>query len=96
MEEGKSLKVNIPIGDRKYTLNIRPEQEEIVRAAARKSNELIYKISSTSPGRDIVDITSFALLQLALKVVEFEQDRELDNLQKEIKALNNQLDSYLK
>lgn len=96
MEESKSLKVNIPIGDRKYTLNIKPEQEEIVRAAAKRSNELIYKITSSSPGRDMVDITSFALLQLAIKVVEHEQDRELDNFKQEIKSLNSQLDNYLK
>ena len=96
MGESNLLKVNISIGDRKYTLNIKPEQEELVRAAARKSNELIYKITSSSPGRDVVDITSFALLQLALKVVEHEQDKELDNLQEDIKVLNAQLTNYLK
>lgn len=96
MEESKSLRVNISIGDRKYTLNIKPEQEEVVRAAAKKSNELLHRVSSSSAGRDVVDITSFALLQLAIKVVEYEQDKELDNFKQEIKTLNNQLDNYLK
>ncbi|AFU67557.1 hypothetical protein P700755_000534 [Psychroflexus torquis ATCC 700755] len=65
---GDKLKIKLSIADRVYPLNIRPEQEEGLRKAAKRINEVIKKFEQDYAVRDKQDVLAMSALQFAAEI----------------------------
>jgi cell division protein ZapA len=94
MEEEKQ-RIKITIAERQYPLTIHPSEEESMRIAVGKIREMVEFYKSKFKDRDVQDALSMSVLQFAVKLVKMEQNKELDNLVEDLKALDRQLDEYI-
>jgi Cell division protein ZapA. len=88
-------RIKIEIADRSYPLNIKPEDEEVIRLAAKKINERINYYKNKYPSQDYQDTLSMILLQFAISLIGLEQNNELNGLLNELKLLDKKLNEYI-
>jgi len=94
----EKLKIKVTIGDRVYPLTIKSDgEEEGVRKAVKKINNLIKKFEENYEVRDKQDVLAMCALQFAslqeVKSIYNEQDGEkIENKLKQMSAL---LDTHL-
>ena len=96
MEE--KLKIKVTIGDRVYPLTIKSEgEEEGVRKAVKKINDLIRKFEENYEVRDKQDVLAMCALQFAslqeVKSIYNEQDGEL--IENKLQQMSVLLDTHL-
>ncbi|MFT5238713.1 MAG: cell division protein ZapA (FtsZ GTPase activity inhibitor) [Flavobacteriaceae bacterium] len=91
------LKIKLSIADRIYPLTINPSQEEGLRLATKKIEEMIKRFEKSYAVRDKQDVLAMCALQLAAQVEQKEIDKENDTEQVEEKlsALNQLLQDHL-
>lgn len=89
----ESLKIKISIADRVYPLTINPAQEEGLRAASRKIEEMIKMFEKNYAVRDKQDVLAMCALQFAAQVEQKEIDKSVDTEQalSRLKALDKLL-----
>ena len=58
-----SIKVNI--GTRTYPLSVKPEEEEVIRLAAKNINDSIKNLQENYAVKDIQDLLAMTALQMA-------------------------------
>jgi cell division protein ZapA len=92
-----TLKIKLSIADRVYPLNIDPEQEEGLRKATKKIEEMIKRFEKSYAVRDKQDVLAMCALQFAAQVEQKAIDKENDHEQLETKldALNQLLQHHL-
>lgn len=95
----QKLKIKVTIGNRVYPLTIKSEQEEEgVRKAVKKINELIKKFEESYEVRDKQDVLAMCALQFAtqheLKHIYSELD--IKNVENKLREINSELESHLK
>ncbi len=59
----KTLNINVVIADRPYRLKINPEEEEMVRKAAKSINEKMKEFQSSFSSKDKQDFLAMIALQ---------------------------------
>jgi cell division protein ZapA len=96
MEE--KLKIKVTIGDRVYPLTIKSEgEEEGVRKAVKKINDLIKKFEENYEVRDKQDVLAMCALQFAslqeVKSIYNEQDGE--KIENRLQQMSELLDAHL-
>ena len=89
------LSIKINLADRYYPLKIVAEDEEKIRAAARRINEKIEQYRQKYVGRDIQDALSMAALQFVIRLIEAETNENVDPLIREIVSMTIQLEDYM-
>ncbi len=91
------LKIKLSIADRIYPLTINPSQEEGLRLATKKIEEMIKRFEKSYAVRDKQDVLAMCALQFATQVEQKEIDKESDTEQVEEKlsALNQLLQEHL-
>lgn len=91
------LKIKISIGDRIYPLTINPSQEEGLRLASKRIEEMIKKFEQSYAVRDKQDVLAMCALQFAAQVEQKEIDKSSDTQQTEsrLKALDKLLQDRL-
>ena len=91
------LKIKLSIADRIYPLTINPTQEEGLRLATKKIEEMIKRFEKSYAVRDKQDVLAMCALQFAAQVEQKEIDKESDTEQVEEKlsALNQLLQEHL-
>jgi len=91
------LKIKLSIADRIYPLTIDPAQEEGLRLATKKIEEMIRRFEKSYAVRDKQDVLAMCALQFATQVEQKEIDKETDTQQIEEKllALNELLLEHL-
>ena len=90
-----NLKIKVTIGDRVYPLTIRNEgEEEGIRLAVKKINELLKKFEKNYEVRDKQDVLAMCALQFASQVEQKVIDKE--NLSDEVQTKLINLDQLLK
>lgn len=91
------LKIKISIADRVYPLTIDPGQEEGLRKAAKKIEELIKQFEKSYAVRDKQDVLAMCALQFAAMVEQKGIDKENNNkeLEDKLQSLNQLLDDKL-
>ena len=70
------LKIKLSIADRVYPLTINPSQEEGLRLAAKKIEEMIKRFEKSYAVRDKQDVLAMCALQFAAQVEQKEIDKE--------------------
>ena len=94
MTEDK-LSIRISIADRYYPLKIVAADEERIRSAARRINEKIEQYRQRYAGRDIQDALSMATLQFVIRLIESENNENIEPLVKEIDSISSQIEAYI-
>ena len=93
----EKLKIKISIADRVYPLTIHPDQEEGLRKAAKKIDDLIKQFEDSYAVRDKQDVLAMCALQFASKVEQRSLDTENENItiNEKLKTLSELLDKYI-
>lgn len=91
------LKIKLSIADRIYPLTINPSQEEGLRLATKKIEEMIKRFEKSYAVRDKQDVLAMCALQFAAQVEQKGIDNETDSEQVEerINILNRLLQDHL-
>lgn len=87
------LKIKLSIADRVYPLTINPSQEEGLRLATKKIEEMIKKFEQSYAVRDKQDVLAMCALQFAAQVEQKQIDNYSDT--QEMEARLNALDRLL-
>lgn len=92
-----SLKIKLSIADRVYPLTIDPEQEEGLRKATKKIEEMIKRFEKSYAVRDKQDVLAMCALQFATQVQQKGIDtiNDQEHIEEKLKALNNLLQDHL-
>ena len=92
----EKLKIKISIADRVYPLTVEPSQEEGLRSASKKIDDMIKQFEQSYAVRDKQDVLAMCALQFAAQVeqkqISKSQDDEtsltrLQNLDKKLSEL---------
>ena len=94
---GDKLKIKLSIADRVYPLTIRPEQEEGLRKAAKRINEVIKKFEQDYAVRDKQDVLAMSALQFAAEIEQnqLSSTSELQEAELKLVELNKMLKDQL-
>ncbi len=93
------LKIKVTIGNRVYPLTIKSEQEEEgVRKAVKKINDLIKKFEQSYEVRDKQDVLAMCALQFASaeELKSIYSDLEIKNVENKLMGINEELAAHLK
>lgn len=93
----EQLKIKLSIADRVYPLTINPSQEEGLRLAAKKIEEMIKKFEQSYAVRDKQDVLAMSALQFAAQVEQKQIDRSSETKEAEgrLRALSQILEEQL-
>jgi cell division protein ZapA (FtsZ GTPase activity inhibitor) len=91
------LKIKLSIADRVYPLTIHPNQEEGLRKAAKKIENMIKKFENSYAVRDKQDVLAMSALQFAAQVEQknIETIEGGETIVQKIQALNDLLQHQL-
>ena len=93
-----SLRIKVTIGDRVYPLTIRDEsEEEGIRAAVKKINDLVKKFEQSYEVRDKQDVLAMCALQFASQqeVKTVQENVVSEQVENKLRELSVLLDSHL-
>ena len=87
------LKIKVSIADRIYPMTVYPEQEEGLRLAAHKINNVIKHFEDNYAVRDKQDVLAMSALQFASKIEQIQLDKSDDQseIQNRLQLLNEKL-----
>ena len=90
------LKIKLTIADRVYPLNIRPSQEEGLRKAAKKIEEMGKQFEQNYAVRDKQDILAMCALQFATQVEQksITKESELLHVEQKLEAISRKLHEH--
>ena len=94
----EKLKIKVTIGDRVYPLTIKSEgEEEGVRKAVKKINDLIKKFEENYEVRDKQDVLAMCALQFASlqEVKSIYNEKDADKIENKLKQMSVLLDTHL-
>jgi cell division protein ZapA (FtsZ GTPase activity inhibitor) len=91
------LKIKLSIADRVYPLTINPAQEEGLRSATKKIEEMIKRFEKSYAVRDKQDVLAMCALQFAAQVEQKTIDKQSDTqeIEHKLTALNQLLHEHL-
>ncbi|MRT15772.1 cell division protein ZapA [Vitellibacter sp. q18] len=91
------LKIKLSIADRVYPLTINPSQEEGLRLASKKIEEMIKKFEQSYAVRDKQDVLAMCALQFAAQVEQKQIDTSsaTQETEEKLKALDRLLQEQL-
>lgn len=91
------LKIKLSVADRVYPLTINPSQEEGLRLAAKKIEEMVKKFEQSYAVRDKQDVLAMCALQFAAQVEQKQIDTSSDTQETEekLQALDRLLQEQL-
>jgi len=91
------LKIKLSIADRVYPLNINPSQEEGLRKATKKIEEMIKKFEKSYAVRDKQDVLAMCALQFATQVEQKQIDtiEVSHHVEEKLEALNRMLEDHV-
>lgn len=90
-----SIKVNI--GTRTYPLSVKPEEEEVIRLAAKNINDSIKNLQENYAVKDVQDLLAMTALQLATQqlVKKPVVPENTDALKAEVEEINRMIEQAL-
>lgn len=75
----KELSIKVNIADRYYPLKVTPEQEEIVRQAAKLINDKLKALQQEFDVRDKQDMLSMTVLELATQLITLQSRNVIED-----------------
>ena len=93
MEE--KLAIKLKIIDRYYPLRIDWQDEEKLREASRRINDVVDKYRQRYNDKDNQDFLAMATLQFVTRLLEFENNNTTELANQEFQELCNELDQFI-
>jgi len=93
MEE--KLAVKLKIIDRFYPLKIDWKDEEKLREASKRINDVVDKYRSRYNDKDNQDFLAMACLQFVTKLIELEVNNNPSPVLNELAEINNELEAFI-
>lgn len=93
MEE--KLAIKLKIIDRYYPLRIDWQDEEKLREASRRINEVVDKYRQRYTDKDNQDFLAMATLQFVTRLIEFESNNSTEIANQELQEICNELDQFI-
>lgn len=93
MDDKLSIRVNI--AERYYPLKIDRKDEENIRKAAKMINEKVLQYNQRYNDKDTQDFLAMAALQYVIKVIDTENENNLEPVLNEIEQLNEQIEELI-
>ena len=93
MEDKLSIRVNI--ADRYYPLKIERKDEERIRRAAKLINDRILQYKQKYLDKDVQDFLAMAALQYVIKLLECEENSDMDQMLEKLQEVDDELDRYI-
>jgi len=89
-------KIKLSIADRVYPLTINPEQEEGLRKATKKIEEMIKRFEKSYAVRDKQDVLAMCALQFATQVEQKQIDtiEVSHHVEEKLETLNQMLQDF--
>jgi cell division protein ZapA (FtsZ GTPase activity inhibitor) len=75
----KELSIKVNIADRYYPLKVTPEQEEIVRQAAKLINDKLKALQQEFDVKDKQDMLSMTVLELASQLITLQNKNVIED-----------------
>jgi len=93
----EKLKIKLSIADRVYPLTVNMSQEEGLRSAARKIEQMIKQFEESYAVRDKQDVLAMCALQFASQLEQKQLDNAIDGTEtiQRLSAMNEMLAEYL-
>ena len=93
----EKLKIKLSIADRVYPLTVDPSQEEAMRSASKKIDNMIKQFEENYAVRDKQDVLAMCALQFASQLEQKQIDKSVDNVEtnERLKKINELLANYL-
>ncbi|MGC6470087.1 MAG: cell division protein ZapA [Flavobacteriales bacterium] len=92
----QELKIKVSVANRLYPLTIKREDEEGVRRAVKTIEDRLKLYESKFEARDMQDLLSMCLLEMAVKVLNDEQkSKKEDSLEQQLLAMESIIDTHL-
>jgi cell division protein ZapA len=94
----EKLKIKLSIADRVYPLTVDPSQEEAMRSASKKIDNMIKQFEENYAVRDKQDVLAMCALQFASQLEQKNVDNVIDGTESiaRLTKMNELLDQYLK
>lgn len=91
------LKIKLSIADRVYPLTVNPSQEEGLRKATKKIEEMIKQFEQNYAVRDKQDVLAMCALQFAAQTEQKTVNKDNDQIavEEKLNALNQLLQQHL-
>ncbi len=93
--ESNSQQISIKVDGRSLLLNVRLEDEEYIRLAARKIDDRLREYKARYPKVDIVNLLIFTAVELIANSYEEKKKYEDSLSQRSLEKLNDSLDEIL-
>jgi cell division protein ZapA (FtsZ GTPase activity inhibitor) len=87
------ISIKVSIGTRTYPLSVNPDEEELIRAAARNVNENIKVLQDNYAVKDIQDLLAMTALQMATQVLNRKQEKPVSD--QRLAEIDEMLGRYL-
>ena len=94
--EKNNFRIHIKIDTRTYPLDIRREDEEKYRLAAKMVNDTVRRFRGLFLDNDSQDILAMSAFQIALSAAETKKSEEKALFIVELKNLNDDISDFLK
>lgn len=91
----EQMKISVLVGGKRYGLTIQREEEEFIRKAASRINELITKYKKRFSNDKTDDYLSMAALQLATELVKLENQKDVSPVFDLLTDIEQELDNSL-
>ena len=94
----ENIKIKLSIADRVYPLTVDPSQEEAMRSASKKIDNMIKQFEENYAVRDKQDVLAMCALQFASQLEQKNVDNAIDGTESiaRLTKMNELLDQYLK
>ncbi|GGD92864.1 cell division protein ZapA [Planktosalinus lacus] len=91
------LKIKLSIADRVYPLTVNPDQEEGLRRATKKIEEMIKQFEQNYAVRDKQDVLAMCALQFAAQTEQksVSEEKDFAMAEERLKTLNATLQDFL-
>ncbi|MGF1586694.1 MAG: cell division protein ZapA [Bacteroidales bacterium] len=93
MDDKLSIRVNV--AERFYPLKISRTDEEKIRKAARLINEKVLQYKQKYTDKDLQDFLAMAALQFVIRLIECEENTNVEPIREQIKDLEQELGEYI-
>lgn len=93
----EKLKIKLSIADRVYPLTVNMSQEEGLRSAARKIEQMIKQFEESYAVRDKQDVLAMCALQFASQLEQKQLDNAIDGTEtiQRLSTINEMIAEYL-
>ena len=92
----ENLNIHLSILGKELALSIPREEEEKLREANKRINDMVEKFRQKYPTADAQSLLTMSILQIARKLLDAEQNLQSESIGDELERVCEQIDDFIK